>query len=136
MKSPRIAPWLNRPNPVPAWEHSSLVSPQTRGPRFGPFIGHSHVRQPQPDPGAPAYAYEGLGLVEFSPIGPSVANRWYLFPVARTDWLFAGQGVPVQGLGGLSTGQFIGQPLLYDPALQSEYLGQDMQLNPFTAAGL
>jgi hypothetical protein len=122
-----LFPWLNRPNPVPAFERGSLISPVSRGPRFGPFNGHSHVRQPQPDPGAPAYAYEGLGLVEFSPIGPSVANRNYLFPLATTPPLFAGHAVPLQGLGGLVQGQFITQPLLYDPALQSE----DLMLNPY-----
>jgi hypothetical protein len=127
MISPRLFPWLNRPNPVPPWERGSLISPASRGPRFGPFIGHSHVRQAQPDPGAPAYAYEGLGLVEYSPIGPSVANRSYLFPLATSPLLFAGHAVPLHGLGGLVRGQFINQPLLYDPALQSE----DLTLNPF-----
>jgi hypothetical protein len=114
--------WRNLPNPVPPFERGSLISPASRGPRFGPFIGHSHVRQPQPDPGAQSYAYEGLGLVEFSPIGASVANRNYLFPLATAAPLFAGQAVPVQGLGGLVRGQWINQPLLYDPAWQSEDL--------------
>jgi hypothetical protein len=125
--TPRIWPWLQRPHPVPPFEATALISPAQRGPRFGPFIGHSHVRQNQPDPGAPAYAYEGLGLVEFSPIGPSVINRNYLFPLATAQPLFAGLAVPLAGLGGLVQGQMISQPLLYDPGLQSE----DLSLNPF-----
>lgn len=128
MFTPRIFPWLQRPNPVPQQElglYRSLVP----GPRFGPFIGHSHVRQPQPSPGVQDYAYEGLGLVEFSPIGKGVANRNYLFPLARGGTVFAAHEFLVQGLGGLSRGQFIGQPLLYDPSLQSE----DLLLNPLGA---
>lgn len=123
---PRIFPWLNRPNPVPPQERASLVRP---GPRLTAFSGHTHVFQPQPFPGAPAFAYEALGLVEFSPIGPSVANRSYLFPLSTVRPLFGGHGMMVQGLGGLVHGQVITQPLLYDPGLQSEPLG--LGVGPF-----
>jgi hypothetical protein len=68
-------------------------------------------RQSLPDPAAMNYSWETLGLVQFSPIGPSVAVRKpfsTLFPQ-----LFSGFSVWLAGIP-LTQGQVIGQPL-YDP---------------------
>jgi hypothetical protein len=80
------------------------------------------VQKKLPSPGAQNYAYETLGLVEFTPIGYGVH--------VRTNWMITqppqpyinGQAVPVTGLGGLSAGQLALQPL-YDPVTNT-YSGQ------------
>jgi hypothetical protein len=116
---PNIFPWLARPHPVPAFEATALMRP---GPRFSNFTVHSHVFQRQPFPGAPAFAYEGLGLVEYTPIGAGTINRNHLNPLATAGTVFAAQGLTTAGLGGLVQGQWIGQPLIVDPSQLSEDL--------------
>jgi hypothetical protein len=115
-----IWPWLQRPPPPPAFEAGLASLPP--GPRFGAFVGHSHLFRPQPFPGAPAFAYEGLGLVEFSPIGPSVSNRCQL-RVLQPPTSFASLGLKTQGLGGLSQGQFVTVPLAVAPEWAADNAG-------------
>lgn len=65
-------------------------------------------RQSLPDPAAQNYSWETLGLVQFSPIGPSVAVRSpfsTLFPQ-----IYAGLSVKLTGIP-LTQGQVISQPL-------------------------
>jgi hypothetical protein len=110
-------PWL-QPPPAASPLYDAALRP---GPRWSGWLGHLHQYQPQPYPGAPAFSYCGLGLVEFSPIGPSTVNREWLRHFNPT--LFAGQWVPTTGLGGLQTGQMIKQPLEVPPQLVTEPLG-------------
>lgn len=71
----------------------------------------SWERQTLPDPAAQNYSWETLGLVPFSPIGPSVAVR---HPYATVfPQMFAGFSVKLTGIP-LTQGQIIGQPV-YDP---------------------
>lgn len=93
----------------------ALQSPTTR---FNPSWAFTYVRKPGPSPGAQNYAFENLGLAEFSPIGPGIANRSRLPPFGPRP-LFGQLAVPVSGIGGLSAGQMILQPLL-DPATPVE----------------
>jgi hypothetical protein len=116
---PRVFPWFAPPAAAPAALDAPGLAP---GPRFNPFAGHAHVYQPQPFPGAPAFAYEAFGLVEQTPIGPATVNRNYIFPFTRAAPLYAQLGVPLTGLGGLSQGQFVLTPLLVDPSQLSEDL--------------
>lgn len=114
-----VWPWLQKPAPAsPVFDRA--IQP---GPRWSPFVGHMHVYQPQPFPGASAFAFEALGLVEFSPIGPATMNRGHLDPLAPPP-LFAGHGLPVQGLGGLVTGQIISQPLVNATTEEEQPLGE------------
>lgn len=116
---PAVYPWLNPPpGPRAPWDQPGLRP----GPRFNPWAGHAHVFATQPFPGAPAYAYEVLGLVEYSPIGPATINRNHLYPFATTAPLFATQGLPIQGIGGVIQGSFVSTPLIVDPSLMSEDL--------------
>ena len=78
---------------------------------------HHWTRKEQPTPGALAYAFESLGLVEFTPIGAGVAQRVQLRPLAAQSYLPA-QLLPLQGLGGIVAGQVITQPLI-DPYNQT-----------------
>jgi hypothetical protein len=112
-----IFPWLQKPAPASPAFDAAIVP----GPRFGPFIGHSHLYRPQPFPGAPAYAYEALGLVEFPPAGPTTVNRDHLWPLPPPP-LYAGHGLLTTGLGGLVAGQIISSPLITPQELQSEPL--------------
>jgi hypothetical protein len=93
------------------------------GPVFGCFQGHEHWYRPQPNPGAPAFAYVALGLAEFSPIGPSTINRDQLEHFVPT--LFANQGLTTQGLGGLAQGQYVTAPLIVPGELQTDVGGDD-----------
>jgi len=77
--------------------------------RFNPFA-LAYERKEPPSPGAQNYAYEALGLVEFTPIGAGVSNRRQLH-VFQPSPLYVLQAVPLQGLGGLQQGQWFSYPL-------------------------
>jgi hypothetical protein len=99
------------------WPFRSEVAPDAIVPVKFDFPGlyHGvHERKGQPDVGgAREYAWESLALAEFSPIGPSVAQRehWRVTAISG-DWFPAQQlaqsGIPTQ------SGQLVGQPL-FDP---------------------
>lgn len=79
------------------------------------FKGIYHwTRKRQPSPGAQSYAFESLGLVEFTPIGPSITIRRHLNVVQHPQTYINGRAVPTTGIGGLNAGQMALQPL-YDP---------------------
>jgi len=79
------------------------------------FTGFYHwVKKDLPDPGAQNYAFESLGLTEFTPIGAGVAQR-QMFNVLQPPSLFVnGQMLLTSGVGGVAAGQVIFQPLI-DP---------------------
>lgn len=81
------------------------------GVRFTPFTKNAFERKKLPSPGAQNYAYESYGLPEFTFIGPAVANRMMLRPLQPPP-VYALQQASVAGVGGLSAGQIIGQPLI------------------------
>ena len=82
-------------------------------PRWTPFAGHVYEAKRLPDPGVQNYAYENLGLVEFTFIGPAIHNRRVINPLQPTP-LYSMKAVGIAGLGGLQNGQIIFQPLI-DP---------------------
>jgi len=117
-----------------AWVIPPPGGPQAGGaagehlwPRWSAWCGHSHVYASQPFPGAPAYAYEALGLSEFSPIGAGTVNRGDLRHFTATT--FAAPGLVTSGLGGLVQGQYVSAPLVVTTATQADLL--DLEL--FTA---
>ena len=83
------------------------------GPRFKGDYSHSYVEKRLPGPGARNYAFESLGLVEFSPIGPSTVNRQQ-FRTCTPVTLTVAQTALTNNLGGVVAGQFSMQPL-YNP---------------------
>jgi hypothetical protein len=122
-------PWWNPPPGAPAF--SRTVAPLQPLPRlFGCFVGHAHLYAQQPSPGADAWAYEALGLYEQTPIGPGDANREQLRVEQGATW-FAGRSLATSGVGGLSTGQFVNQPLIVPAELLSEPIGGFDDENPW-----
>lgn len=79
--------------------------------RFNPYWQFTYVKTRQPDPGNSAYAYETLGLSEFTPIGAGVANRAQL-KVVQPPPGYAIFTASQAGLGGLVMGTIYGQPLI------------------------
>lgn len=69
----------------------------------------------QPSPGAQAYAWESLGLSEFTPIGAGVHTRIGIRPLPGANQPAIGLAVALNGVP-TTAGQLFGQPL-YDPAL-------------------
>lgn len=121
-----IGPWFNPPpkaGPLDAPGKGAATAMQP-GPRFGAFAGHTHYYRPQPNPGAPAFAYEALGLIEFSPIGPSTINRQWLSHY-QPGTLFANLGLTTQGLGGLAQGQYVTAPLIVPGTLTMDVGGDE-----------
>lgn len=86
-----------------------------REPADAPAGAFAHVweRKKQPSPGAQNYAFESLGLVQFTPSGPSVAVREPIVPLQRGPQPVVGQSVITNGVPTVS-GQLYGQPL-FDP---------------------
>lgn len=118
---PAIWPWLNRPPPAPAFE-GALVP----GPRASCWQGHEHIHRNQPNPGAPAFAYQALGLYEMTPIGAGDANRRQIKPESAAGIVqFANLGLRTTGLGGLSQGQFVTAPLIVPGFLQLDTGGDE-----------
>lgn len=108
-------PWLQRP---PGGPKPGIAAGEHYWPRFSCWLGHSHVYASQPYPGAPAFAYEALGLSEFSPIGPATVNRDQLRHLSPTA--FASAGYLTAGLGGLVQGQYASAPLVVSTPMQAE----------------
>lgn len=123
--SPPIWPWLNR---APGGAPRGVAAGEHLWPRFSAWCGHSHVYAAQPYPGAPAFAYEALGLSEYSPIGAGTANRDQLRHFEGTA--FAGPSSLTQGLGGLVQGQYASAPLVVTTPAQAETLDLEMYSAP------
>lgn len=87
------------------------VFPSEGTPRQGVFHNAWENKFPYgfPVPGAQAFGYESLGLVEFSPIGPSAAIAEQVRSV--NPQLYTGQAVYLAGMP-TQAGQVIGQPLI------------------------
>lgn len=90
----------------------ALQSPNTRF--KGANWAFTYERKRLPGPGAQNYAYELLGLVEFSPIGPAERNRLQ-WQVVQPSPQYAGFDLYLQGVGGLSQGTMYSAPLI-DPS--------------------
>jgi|SRR5215472_8387934 len=118
---PATSPWL-QPPPAAGPFDGAL----TPGPRWSAWLGHTHLHRPQPNPGAPAFAYVALGLSEFTPIGAATVNRERIREVAQAgEVLFANLGLRTTGLGGLVQGQFVTPPLVVPNALQLDVGGDE-----------
>lgn len=118
---PASWPWVQPPPPAPAFE--GMLKP---GPRYSTWFGHQWLHRPQPNPGAPAFAYQALGLVEMTPIGPSIANRRQIKPESSAGIVqFANLGLTTAGLGGLVQGQVVTAPLLVPGFLQLDTGGDE-----------
>lgn len=89
--------------------------------RFNPFRAHVYEAKRLPSPGTQNYAYENLGLVEFSPIGPTESNRKHIRPM-QPAVAYAGLGVYMQGIGGLVQGTIYGYPLIAPAGSISEQI--------------
>jgi len=96
--------------PAPGGPAPGTAAGEHLWPRWSCWIGHSHVYRGQPFPGAPAYAYEALGLSEFTPIGPGTVNREQMRSLAGLS-AFASLGLMTHGVGGLVQGQYASAPL-------------------------
>lgn len=71
-------------------------------------------RKRLPTPGAMNYAFESLGLVEFTPIGDGIGNR-HQYQITQPPQVYInGIATWTDGLGGIIAGQAIMQPLI-DP---------------------
>lgn len=80
--------------------------------------GYQWTKKQLPTPGTGNYAFDTLGLVEFTPIGTGIWDRREL-PGLQPPQLYIGaQMVVTNGFGGLAAGQIINQPLL-DPYSQT-----------------
>lgn len=127
--TPLNLPWVwQRNSGIPALQGPGVpgrtqLSPNeyqmSLGARFVQFTKNAFERKRLPSPGAQNYAYESLGLVGFTYIGPAVAARrsahgFYgaMFPPLQQPPVYALQQAAVAGVGGLSAGQIIGQPLI------------------------
>jgi hypothetical protein len=115
--------WFKRKRTPPQNTREQAIA--MAGSRFTPFSAHIYENMPQPSPGTNSYAYTNLGLVETTPIGPAVANRQQLLPL-QPQPLYANLGLKVQGIGGLVTGQIVGQPLI-DPNTLSQAIGVESE---------
>lgn len=106
------SPEVKGPSSSPAGK----ASPGVRDP-FTPDIfeaAYHWTKKRLPSPGAQNYAFETLALAQFTQIGAGVAQR-HFFKVLQPPQLYiGGQALPVTGLGGVSAGQMIMQPLI-DP---------------------
>lgn len=114
-----IGPWFNPPPKAGPLDQG--IAP---GPRWSCWLGHFHVYRPQPNPGAPAFAYEALGLYEQTPIGAGTINRAQLDHY-QPGTLFAQLGLRTDGVGGLATGQFVTAPLIVPNQLNMDVGGDD-----------
>jgi hypothetical protein len=99
---------FGRKKPPQTVEQQSAQSCYTR---FNPNWRFTYERKRLPDPGAQNYAYENLGLVEFSPIGAAESNRGQ-FRSLQPPTAYAYLSAWLQGVGGLSQGTIYGQPLI------------------------
>lgn len=95
-------PFWKKKAPPQNVREQELASPLSR---FTPFRANVYEAKHLPTPGTQNYAYENLGLVEFSPIGPAVANRGFIRPFQPPS-LFAMQGYWPAGIPGVAGGLY------------------------------
>jgi hypothetical protein len=104
--------WFSRKKPLP--QNVAQLAAQSPQTRFNPYWQFTYERKALPTPGIYNYAYENLGLVEFSPVGTGVRNHRTILAL-QPQALFAANAVYQTGIGGLIQGQIFGQPLI-DPS--------------------
>ena len=124
--TPAAYPWFQPPPGAGGLDIALPGVPTALAPglRFNPMVGHAHVFRQQPNPGAPAFAYDVLGLEEYTPIGAGVHNRGQL-RIEQPPVIFANLALTPQGLGGLVMGQVISAPLIVPDALMVDLGGDD-----------
>jgi hypothetical protein len=110
------------PDPTP---RGAAIGPISQGHRANPKRfhdirenGYRWTKKKLPTPGSGNYAFDTLGLVEFTPIGPSEFVRRELPGLQMPQVYITGQMLTTTGYGGLAAGQIINQPLL-DPYSQT-----------------
>lgn len=104
--------WFSKKKAPPQTvEQQAVQSPHGR---FTPNWAFTYEAKRLPGPGTNNYAYENLGLVEFTPIGPAERNRQQ-WQTVQPQVAYAGFDMWYQGLGGLSVGTIYGTPLV-DPS--------------------
>lgn len=111
LASQQVFPTHRRSGVPLSLSHDQMLAAGKYGDRWNVYDGVTYERKNLPSPGTQNYAYENLGLVEFSPIGPAIANRKQ-FMAFQPKTPFYLQAVPYQGVGGLTMGQMILQPLI------------------------
>lgn len=100
--------WFSRKKAPP--QNVAQMAAQSPVTRFNPNWAFTYERKRLPSPGAQNYAFENLGLVEFTPIGPAEHNRLQ-WQVTAGQPAYAGLAVWQQGLGGVVQGTIYGYPL-------------------------
>lgn len=109
---------FSRKKPPQNVEEQIVQSPRTR---FNFDWAHVYEKKRLPGPGTNNYAFELLGLVEFSPIGPSEHNRLQ-WNVVQPQPLYTGaQSLWLQGFGGLSQGTVYSAPLVDPTTTDQQY---------------
>lgn len=103
--------------PLPASVMSQLL--YSNPTRYRPFTAHTFIQARLPDPGAPQYTFDALGLVEFSAIGTGIPNQGEILALEGAT-LFPNLMIPLQGLGGIVQGGLVLQPLMADPTTTAE----------------
>lgn len=103
-----------QPQPLPQTLAAQVLN--SKRDRYRPFTSHSFIQARLPDPGAPQWTFDVLGLVEFTPIGTGIVNQGEILALEGAP-LFVNQAVFVQGLGGIVQGEIVLQPLMSDPSL-------------------
>ncbi|MDR3562356.1 MAG: hypothetical protein P4N59_13125 [Negativicutes bacterium] len=68
------------------------------------------VKRRQPGPGAMAFGLDSFRAAAFCPWGPATRTM-AAYRVTQPPQSAQGLNVPVDGLGGLTAGQIVGQPL-------------------------
>ena len=100
--------WFRKKAPPQTVEQQAVQSPVTR---FQPNWHFTYEAKRLPGPGTQNYAYENLGLPEFTPIGATVANRMQLRSIAGPP-AYAHFATYQAGVGGLVQGTIYGYPLI------------------------
>lgn len=110
---------------APAGAHSSGARQDQK--RFADITkGFYHwMRKRLPTPGAQNYAFESLGLIEQTPIGPSILVGYTFKKTQPAQSYMPNEGIFIAGLGGLVAGQIALQGL-YDPNTQT-FAGQPIK---------
>lgn len=112
--------WFSRRKTPPQNVDEQVV--QSTHSRFNPLWQFAYEWKRLPSPGAQNYAWENLGLVEFSPIGTGTSNRMAIRPL-QPQQDYAHFATYLQGLGGVAQGTIYGQPLISPQATEDQING-------------
>lgn len=115
-------PFNTGPDASPAGGHSE--GHRSHRGRFTDIMKapYEWVRKRLPSPGVQNYAFETLGLVEYTPIGAGVNARQFFAVTQPPQVYLPAAQLPVSGFGGVVPGQMVLQGLV-DPYSQT-YSGE------------